>query len=963
LKAFIVKSSFTWNRMLKWFVSLLVLAAVAGYVWSRVVPAQVDRLYALGQEQYRARDYAGAAATLERAHKWNPWAPQVNTLLGWSYWRLGDAAKAERYFASAYSGSLGSEEAKIGLAFASLELHHVSTALELFRELSRRHPSDDELRAALSQAYSEAGENIEAAKVYEELLVRDPTNQKAQQALLGLYGYPEYRAGLVITPSRKPRPAQTEVFFRTHGESLQALLGSEWKDVYSVGVNLGPGRPQEFSSTASRDFATYFAWLQQIGRMNANTVRIYTILPPAFYQALRTYNNESTHQPLWLIQEVWIDDDVTDLYADDTEREFRHELTSTIDLLHGQGDVSYRRGHNYGVYTADVSRWVLAMGVGREVEPRLVLSTNAKHPSETFYKGRYVGLPNGSPSEAWFARMCDLAVSYEMETYNAQRPLTVVNWPPLDPIPHLTEANYVDELKIRKKLGEAIPAELPKELNDADAVSLDVARFRAEPPFAAGLFALFHVYQHWPDFLLYDPAYAKARDSEGSNPYVGYLRDLKKAYSGMPLLIGEYGLSTSIVPAHVHPLGWNNGGLTEKQQSDLLVRFSKNIRDSGCAGGIVFAWQDEWWKHVHDSFTADFERPWNRNPLWNNALDPEKHFGIVGYEPDRTVPLLRGQAADWAGATRLSSVVGPSATSVAGTLRTVYASSDFTYLYLRLDLAPGPVDWTSTNYWIALNTFPGETGSRQLPNIGVRLESGANFLIQLNGPASGRLLIAENYNPNRPFPVVGRSGQSRIWRKQGMQPTLANSAVFQDIIIEANPARYGRDGTEYPAINYDRSPLPYGSADRSSPEYSSTAMWNTHLKRGMIELRIPWGLLLVSDPSAMQVFAGTDQKWSPLFKRTSGISVAAFEVGISSSGGREHRAVSSSLPPLEDGVAQNVPVYTWQAWDRVQYRPYVKQSYFALQKVFGQLAGGRDGSGSSGGGRWRAQRSPSDTAH
>ena len=32
--------------------------------------------------------------------------------------------------------------------------------------------------------------------------------------------------------------------------------------------------------------------------------------------------------------------------------------------------------------------------------------------------------------------MCDLAVTYEMDRYNTQRPLTVVNWPPLDPLDH-----------------------------------------------------------------------------------------------------------------------------------------------------------------------------------------------------------------------------------------------------------------------------------------------------------------------------------------------------------------------------------------------------------------------------------------------------------------------------------------------------------------------------------------------
>lgn len=912
---------------------LLLLAVVGAYVWLRVLPLRVERLYGQATEQYGAGDYMGAAATLRRAYKWDPWAVRVNLLLGWSYWRLGDANQAEFYFARAHHLEPNSEEAKVGLAFASLARQHLSQALPLLRELYQRHPSDDELASGLAQAYLQSGENVEAARIYQRWLDRDPANQKARQALLDLYGYADYRSGVQVEVTSKLRPAQTEMYFRTQGEHFQALANSEWKDVYLLGLNLGPARPQEFPSTAPREFSVYQTWLQQIGAMHANTVRVYTILPPAFYQALRVYNETAT-RPLWLIQEVWIEDGVQDLYDPENEQQFRRELQSTIDLLHGQADLNYRRGHNYGIYTADVSRWVLALGVGREVEPKLVLHTNAKHGSETSYQGRYVSLVQGSPSETWFARMCDAAAAYEMEKYNAQRPLTVVNWPPLDPITHQTEANYADEMQFRKKLGEAVPSELPANINDADAVSVDIKKFKTELPFQAGLFALFHVYQHWPDFLLHEPGYAAAKDTQGPNRYLGYLLELKAAYPGMPLLIGEYGLSTSVVPAHVHPQGWHNGGLTEKQQAELLVRFTKNIHEIGCAGGIVFAWQDEWWKHVHDSFTADFERPWDRNPLWNNQLDPEKHFGIVGYEPAEKVPLLRGDPADWAGATQL-----PTTGSTSGQLRAAYATSDFTYLYVRLDLAQGPIDWATTNYWIALNTLPGESGSRQLPGIGVRLESGANFLIQLSGPSSSRLLIAENYNPNRPFPVVGRAGKSRIWRKQGMSLVLANSARFEDMVIEANPLRFARDGTEFPAITYDRSPLAFGTADRSSPQFSSNALWNAHPKRGMIELRIPWGLLLMSDPSQRDAFAGTDQQWVPVSKRTQGISIAAFEIGVGKTNGREQKTVTSSLPPLQDGHVAGTLLYTWEPWNQVHFHPYFKQSYSDLQKVFAQLSG------------------------
>ncbi len=404
--------------------------------------------------------------------------------------------------------------------------------------------------------------------------------------------------------------------------------------------------------------------------------------------------------------------------------------------------------------------------------------------------------------------------------------------------------------------------------------------------------------------------------------------------------MGEYGLATSLDPAHLHPEGWNNGGLSERQQSALLVRFTENIRDSGYAGSLVFEWQDEWFKHVADPFTAPLEQPWERNPLWLNALDPEKCFGIVGYEPVYPVPLLRGQPSDWQDAEEVyppgAGEAGPGGPSSA--LRAIYATSDFAFLYLRVDVRPGALDWSKWNYWIALNTLPGESGSQDIAGLGRSLQSGANFLIELSGRDSSRILIAEDYNPNGRFPLPGRPDLKRIWRKQGLEIGLARSSSFEDIVTEANMPRFARDGRAFPPLDYDRSPLPYGTADRNSPEYSSLALWHVDASSGMIELRIPWGLLYFSDPSALQAFGGTDAKADPISRPTKGISIAAFALQLPEPGQKKARVVNASLPPLRNGLIEEAPaVYTWQGWNQVWAHPYFKESYEALKAVFKKM--------------------------
>ena len=943
----------------KWLVGLFLLATLAaGGGWlvlqprraewlyvhyiQYLLPRQIDRLYNQAVKDYQAGDYERAIGALEQASSLAPDVIRVNILLGWCYWRLGQPQRAETYFARTLSLDTSVEQAKLGLAYASLALQKTTVALSLFQEIAPKHPEDHELQMALGEAYVQSGQNLSAALVYRTLSERNPEDPLARRELLGLYGYPNYRPGLPLTFSTVPRPEQPEIYFRTRGDFFQVRVGKEWRNIYSVGVNIGPARPGEFPSTALGDYSTYLEWLQQIAAMNANTVRLYTILPPAFYQAFKVYNG-TARSPLWLIQEVWIKDGAEDLYDPATEQGFQTEISRTIDLLHGQADVPYQRGHHYGIYTADVSRHVLALALGQEVEPRLALATNRNNASVTSYKGQYVSLAQGSPTEAWFARICDFTVSYEVEKYNAQRPLTVVNWPPLDPLFHPTEATYEEEQKTRRELGEVFEEAAVAIPNDSDIVSLDIVKFQKEPPFVAGLFALYHVYSHWPDFLVYEPSYALAQDAEGSNRYLGYLRALKRVHRNVPLLIGEYGISTSLGVAHLHPQGWNNGGLTEKQQAEILVRFTRNIRDANGAGGLVFEWQDEWFKRVHDFNTADFEMPHDRNPLWMNVMDPEKNYGFVGYEPPVPVPTLRGERADWEGAKQLASSARDKAAP--GELRALYAKSDFAYLYLRLDVQPGPFDWDHRNYWIALNTLPGQAGSRWLPEIGVRLDSGANFLIQLTGPFTSRILIAENYNPNGEIGVSGRFGVSRIWRKRGMKVELINSLPFQEIWTEANIPRYGRDGAVFPALNHSRSSLPLGTADRTKPEFSSHNLWNADPRRGMIELRIPWGLLLMMDPSNRDAFAGTEEtmsatgSWLTKALASPGVSVAAFSVSVSGPGSDGPKLVTSALPLIgNEKTVKEAAVYTWQKWNQVQVRPYFKQSYFALQKIFSEIA-------------------------
>jgi len=89
------------------------------------------------------------------------------------------------------------------------------------------------------------------------------------------------------------------------------------------------------------------------------SIRLYTTLPPAFYQALKAHN-ETAQTPIWLIQEIWLLDEAENLYEPLIESDFQREIRYTIDMLHGRADIPTGGTSLWNLY-ADVSRWVIAL--------------------------------------------------------------------------------------------------------------------------------------------------------------------------------------------------------------------------------------------------------------------------------------------------------------------------------------------------------------------------------------------------------------------------------------------------------------------------------------------------------------------------------------------------------------------------------------------------------------------------
>ena len=489
--------------------------------------------------------------------------------------------------------------------------------------------------------------------------------------------------------------------FAAVGEEIGIWNGAGYDPVFLRGVNLGATVPGTFPGELAITREQYRNWLERMAQAGFNAVRIYTLHYPRFYEELLAYNLAHPEKPLYLIQGVWLNEEVPGLDFYNLTGEFDQEICEVVDCVHGNGDIPVRYGKAYGEFTADVSEWVLAYIIGREIHPDEVLTTDAAHDNPASFSGEAFSLPSGSPTEAWITARMNRVVVYERNTYFTQRPVSFSSWPTMDPLDH--------------------PTELPTETQE-DVASFDMTRVvPVEAP--AGLFVSYHAYPYYPDFISEDPEYQTFSDASGPNSYPGYLNDLREHYKGLPLVIAEYGVPSSWGNAHFSYSGMDHGHHDEETQGQYFVRQLDNIFSSGAAGAILFSWTDEWFKNtwITEPFDSD---PWRR-PFWQNITGPEQNFGLLGFDPEPPDFDLWPDVNGGCGISRVETAV----------------SRSFFHIRIEFSTALQLTDLIR----IAFDTYRSDLGESILPG-GEVLINRAEFYLEMDFSGYAQLFVTEAYD-------------------------------------------------------------------------------------------------------------------------------------------------------------------------------------------------------------------------
>ena len=697
---------------------------------------------------------------------------------------------------------------------------------------------------------------------------------------------------------------------KVEGRDFFTYANGTWEKKFLKGVNMGVTKPGYFPGEFGITKAEYMRWFQFISNMNADVVRVYTIQNPDFYDALLAFN-QTAKRPLYLLQGVYLREDLIikleNAYAHDAiiKREFLTDAKHLVDIFHGNAKLPERLGYASGEYKSDISPYVIGWILGIEWDPTFVTRTN-KWNSRRDYDGQYLYTEGATPFEVFLCEVGDEVIAYEVEKYNAMRPLSYTNWLTTDLLKHENEPFSSQE----------------------DKVTVNTEHIKHRPAFKPGVFASYHVYPYYPDFLNYQPDYVNFRDETGKiNTYRAYLRDLFRHHT-VPVMVAEFGVPAARGLAHIAKYsGFNQGQHDEEEQGLIETALMRDIYAEGYCGALLFSWQDEWFKRVWN--TMHFDAPSGR-PFWHNAQANEQSFGILAFDPGagKMICDVDGDIEEWKDD---KPVYGNDAVEL-------YAKADEKYLYLLAKTKN--FDFAKDVLYIAFDTMANQGNSGD-ESRNMKFSRPAEFLLQIDGVNNSRIMVDAYYDAfyyiyGEKYKLVDAKSSYRK-KDQGLFNTMQ--------LCISNPLFLPKDRRNSPFQSYETGVLRPGNANPQHKDYNS--LTDFAVKNGNLEIRIPWLLLNIMDPSKKIAMADLYSRKG--IKMESNVPKRETFMDFDQDDGIKGQIVDGIYVGAgikKYGETNELTIgmgyYTWQPWQMPTYHERLKKSYYVLQKTFKELADHKD---------------------
>lgn len=610
--------------------------------------------------------------------------------------------------------------------------------------------------------------------------------------------------------------------FKSGTDYLQVWDGRRYVPIFLKGMNLGRGIPGAFPGDFAIKHDDYLRWFEQMGQMGINVLRVYSLHAPAFYDALAEFNCANPDKVIYLMQGVGLPNDpelgneeLLDLHH--ATAGFDELIDEAIDCIHGNATLPERKRRPKGEFKTDVSRWTIGMLIGREIVSDEVAATDRIHADETSFHSASLDLAHGNPTSVWVTARLAHTIEYEQNKYGVTRPAGFSNWLETDPLRHRTEGS-----RSRK-----------------DTTTIDTSAVTT-PGAPAGLFASFHVYPYYPDFMSEDPDYqAFASDEYGSNSYRGYLHELRAYHEGkQPVIVGEFGVPTSWGNAHFSSNGMHHGGHSEEMQAKFTKRMVESIYGEKLAGAVYFAWMDEWFKSCW--ITKDLAYPADHYPKWHDLANPQQAYGVLAYDLGK--PKYDA----------FPKTDGP------GRVKTIETFADAEFYWVRLTLTKPLEDGES--FTMGYDTYRDDLGESLLPD-GSRTKRRNEFALAVTAPATANLRVAKPYDMYGFQVKMSYSHQQSIASDIGAWVDIKRST--------SNP--HGSDDGLFTFAGLDHV---YGKLVARRASTPASSLDAVVIDGPTVEIRVPWTMIQVADPTTFSVVH--DDPKTPEFESevTEGIAVS-----------------------------------------------------------------------------------------
>lgn len=370
---------------------------------------------------------------------------------------------------------------------------------------------------------------------------------------------------------------------RIENGKFEVLNGKKSEQLNLKAFAINANKPGEEKYT--RDYTYYQNLINEMNEIGANCIRAKSLMPAEFYRAVYQNNIDNAKKKIYIIQTVTAPQglSVADYLTDDGQKQWKTEIETAVEALHGDGRAQANNNLNETSYFNDVSPYVLGIVIDANLT-----SANAKiiqNAAQNFsYNGKYFGA--GTPVEAFAAKLCDVAESKNADDYGYKIPIGL-------------------QIDSNALSGFSLASGKVK----YDMSSIVSSNEKSKPYFFLSL-----------NGELDKGAFAQNAKRYGTDYGDGFSKYLSEVYSAAktPLLVSSISVSSNI------------GGNTEVDQASKLIAGLNAVSGANLMGAVISDLNDNW--SAVSGKMYPFTVPLLNNYLWHNVADSAQTTGIVSLD-------------------------------------------------------------------------------------------------------------------------------------------------------------------------------------------------------------------------------------------------------------------------------------------------------------------------------------------